>query len=225
MNSDAWIEEYLDHVCAPLVGLLPFPQRQELRAELRDHLQALVAAQEERGSSHDAAVVTALRQFGDPRRLACRWAREWSRESSPAPHRSAWSAIPAALACFGFASAIGLLLMLAEELRLVHGFTRALAWGFSLYLLPLLAGLTTGLAAPARHAMGAFFALAAIIPCLALVYLTNDIPTGLEPQVEACLELAWTQLFLWVPVGCGSAVLGGRLQNRLALRRRRWVLP
>src|SRR5438045_9125063 len=44
---DPRIEDYLDHVCAPLVGVVPYARRQELRAELREHLAAMAAAQQE----------------------------------------------------------------------------------------------------------------------------------------------------------------------------------
>src|SRR2546427_11434751 len=76
---DPRIEDYLDHVCAPLVGLVPYARRQELRAELRGHLEALAASYRELGSAPNLASEQALRQFGDPRELARRCADERSR--------------------------------------------------------------------------------------------------------------------------------------------------
>src|SRR5260370_38948195 len=76
---DPRIEDYLDHVSAPLVGLVPYARRQELRAELRGHLEALAASYRELGSAPDTASEQALRQFGDPRELARRCADEWRR--------------------------------------------------------------------------------------------------------------------------------------------------
>ena len=78
------VEDYLDHVCAPLVGVVPYARRSELRAELRGHLEALVATHEELGSERTAAVVMALRQFGPPRCLSRQWAREWTHGAAPA---------------------------------------------------------------------------------------------------------------------------------------------
>src|SRR5262245_18729182 len=103
---DARIEDYLDHVCAPLVGVVPYDQRHELRAELRSHLEALAASYRELGSPPAAAVGAAVRQFGDPRRLVAQWKREWLRMAAlnsarNAPSRSLWGALLAALLCFG----------------------------------------------------------------------------------------------------------------------------
>src|SRR5688572_4418190 len=64
------IEDYLDHVCAPLVGVVPYAKRQELRAELRSHLEALIATHQELGRGPEVAALEALRQFGDPQDLA-----------------------------------------------------------------------------------------------------------------------------------------------------------
>src|SRR5437773_12561009 len=87
---DPRIEDYLDHVCAPLLGLVPYARRQELRAELRGHLEALVATHEELGSERTAAVVLALRQFGPPHHLSRQWAREWTHGAAPAGPQPAW---------------------------------------------------------------------------------------------------------------------------------------
>jgi hypothetical protein len=69
----------------PLVGVAPYARRQELRAELRAHLLSMVAAYEELGSPPEEAIGQALRQFGDPRRLGRRWAREWKRTRADLP--------------------------------------------------------------------------------------------------------------------------------------------
>ena len=227
-SADARLHDYLDHVCAPLVGIVPYDRRHELRAELRDHLEGLVASHEERGIDREVAVANALRQFGDPRRLARQCAREWSAPKVPVHLQPAWKALPTALCSFAFATSIALVLNLTKQQGFAPGVAGAtwgaltpgikfLIWLSVLYLLPLIAGLGTGLLAPARHALGVFFALSAIIPCLVLVFLMDTSPSGLAPQVEACLELAWLQVSLWVPLGCGSAALGGSL--------RRWLVP
>jgi hypothetical protein len=222
--SDLRLEDYLDHVSAPLVGVVPFARRQELRAELRAHLMALIATHEELGSSPDVAVVAALRQFGDPGRLARQWVREWGCKTLPTPLRPLWTAVPAALGCFALATLVGLALLLSEKVFNPPGVAGWAAWMLSLWVLPILAGLGTGLRASARHAMGTFVALTAIIPCLAVVTLTNDASSGLTPPAEAATDLALILAVLWTPIGCGSAALGGWLRDRLPRRRARWVL-
>jgi len=72
------IERYLDRVCAHLQAS-PEERTRELRAELAQHLDALVAAHQELGRDGEAAVREALRQFGSPDALGRNWARQWRR--------------------------------------------------------------------------------------------------------------------------------------------------
>src|SRR5437870_479455 len=99
--ADPRIDDYLDHVYAPLVGVVPYARRQELKAELRAHLETLAASYEELGSTPDGAVVSALRQFGDPSDLSREWTREWHRAVSSAPTEPAWGSMKRALGWFG----------------------------------------------------------------------------------------------------------------------------
>src|SRR5437868_2390555 len=108
MTSDPRIEDYLDHVCAPLVGLVPYARRMELRTELREHLEAFVDTHEELGSSRDVAVLMALRQFGPPRELARLWAREWKQGAASTRVEPAWRAMAIGLGSFGLASVLTL---------------------------------------------------------------------------------------------------------------------
>jgi hypothetical protein len=92
-------------------------------------------------------------------------------------------------------------------------------------LLPLSAGLVTGLLAPARHALGSFYALAAlIVPAAALALTSFAHYPGDTDLSESSLILAMLQALYWIPLGCGAAALGGSLRARLALRPRQWVL-
>src|SRR5947209_10751847 len=159
------VEEYLDHVYAPLVGVVPYPRRQELRTELREHLEALVATHEELGSTREAAVRMALRQFGPPRDLARLWTREWAHAVAPPRHEPAWRAMGIGLGCFGAASLVGLGAFWVDRVS-AGSFSpvgRDFLWLLGLYLLPLAAGLATGFRARARHSLGAFLALALLI--------------------------------------------------------------
>ena len=99
-STDPRIEDYLDQVFAPLVGLVPHARRQELRTELRGHLEALAASYREIGSAPNLASEQALRQFGDPRELARRCAPEWRRGTPGRSAQPVWPAMLVALGCF-----------------------------------------------------------------------------------------------------------------------------
>jgi hypothetical protein len=227
MAPDPRLEDYLDHVCAPLVGVVPYARRAELRAELREHLEAFVATHEELGSPRDVGVLMALRQFGPPRELARMWAREWKQGAAPARFEPAWRAMRIGLVSFGFASVVALILeviICSVQARNLAGLEMPLmllAGG----ILPALAGLATGLLAPARHALGSFFALALVILSSAALGLSGVGDSAGNPSLAAWgLGLAAVQAFLWIPLGCGAAALGGWLRARLVLRPGQWVL-
>lgn len=63
-------EDYLDRVMAPLTPLLPFERRQEMRRELRQHLDAMLHAYLELGELPEVAVEKAFTQFGKPEEFA-----------------------------------------------------------------------------------------------------------------------------------------------------------
>jgi hypothetical protein len=70
--SEQAIEEYLDRLSAEL-GALPPEFQKETREELRQHLHSLVAMQRDPQQIADSA----LRQFGDPREIGRKLAKEW----------------------------------------------------------------------------------------------------------------------------------------------------
>ena len=226
-SPDPQIEDYLDHVCAPLVGLVPYARRQELRAELRGHLEALVATHEELGSARTAAVVLALRQFGPPRCLSRQWAREWTHGAAPAGPQPAWPAMFVALGSFGLASLLALVMLapLTVGIGSYRNDGSVPVVALISILLPLLAGLTTGLLSPVRHALGTFYALAVLmLPSTALAISSLPQPQDSTGLAATSVLLALVQPIFWVPIGCGAAALGGSLRARLALRPRHWVL-
>ena len=59
---------------------LPADERRELHAEVRQHLEALAAANEELGSTPEEAWQFARDQFGDPGKFGRRMAWEWRRK-------------------------------------------------------------------------------------------------------------------------------------------------
>src|SRR5712692_3300681 len=73
------VEDYLDHVCAPLVGIVPHTERAALRVEVAGHLAALIDEYEEVGLEPEAATHAALREHGEPWSLGQAFLEEWAR--------------------------------------------------------------------------------------------------------------------------------------------------
>lgn len=70
------VEAYLSEMTRQM-GAMPAEQRAEIHEELRQHLDALIAAHEEVGTPPAEAVGAALAQFGAPRKLGRKLRREW----------------------------------------------------------------------------------------------------------------------------------------------------
>lgn len=213
-QSDPRIEDYLDQVLAPLVGWVPYVARTELRAELQSHLEARVAAYRELGSSPDAAVKETLAQSGDPQVVARAWERAWER-LLPRRTAPAWHSMLAALGCFGIATRLLYELIRAALEASLPGATPP-EWLVSIpqwlgptlvaFLLPLLAGLATGVMARTRPAQAVLCALALLMPPTALA-LSN----GESGEVAG---FVWQLGLAWIPIGCGSATLASWLRTR-----------
>jgi len=69
-------EEWFQKLNRPLRHL-PASERTEAHLEVRQHLEALAAANEELGSSREEAWEFALAQFGDPARIGQKLYQEW----------------------------------------------------------------------------------------------------------------------------------------------------
>jgi hypothetical protein len=215
-QSDPRIEDYLDQIYAPLVGWVPYAARTELRAELQAHLESLVAAYQELGSSPDAAVHEALAQSGDPQAVVREWAREWERALPRRKAPPAWHATLVALGCFAVATRLLFeLITFAQE----HPMPTWPGLAVVAVLLPLLAGLTTGVLSRAWSVRAVLSAVVLLIPPTALA-LT---PPGMEFN-EGMMSMLQLGMF-WIPIGCASAALGSWLRGHREQAPKRWVLP
>jgi hypothetical protein len=206
--AEARIEDYLDHLCAPLVGRMPYPQRQALRAEARQHLDMRIAAYTELGSAPDEAVEQALKQFGDPGDLARQWVLTC--QGRGADSLSVEAPLGAAFGWFALAT---LGVIAGTFVKPTAGF-----WTVMGLCAPLWAGLLTGLLSRGRHAMGTFYALAILIPLtIGVGYVLPIVP---DPAGDGLSPLPIIQFVLWMPLGCAAAAAGGWLQGvRDRLRR------
>ncbi|MCW3051249.1 MAG: hypothetical protein JWN14_419 [Chthonomonadales bacterium] len=63
------LDDYLDHLCAPLIDRMTYEQRLAIREEVRSHVLVLAAGHEELGSSPEEALKAAMQQFGDARKI------------------------------------------------------------------------------------------------------------------------------------------------------------
>jgi len=73
------IEDYLDHLCAPLMHKRTYEQRLAIREEVRSHLLVLATGHEELGSSPTEAIRAALNQFGDPHKIGHSLSQQYRR--------------------------------------------------------------------------------------------------------------------------------------------------
>jgi hypothetical protein len=213
--GDPRIEDYLDRIYAPLVGWVPYAARTELRAELQAHLASRVAAYQELGSSPDAAVREALAQSGDPQAVVREWVREWERILPRRKAPPAWYSTLVALGCFGVA-----VKLLFELITAALAGAPVPAWLGDpvIILLPLMAGLTTGVLSRARSAQAVLSALLLLIPLTALALST-------EPDFNGVAGPAVQLGMFWIPIGCASAALGSWLRTRREATNRHGMLP
>jgi hypothetical protein len=199
-EPDPRIEDYLDHVLAPLVGLVDYPSRQELRAELADHIASLTASYRQLGSDSEAAVVAALRKFGAPRRVALRWRRSLLGRSS----HDMWRSTEIALALFGGASLLTVWWAPPGALISVDaGAAPGIEFPSFALLVPLVAGLLSGLMGCGRAALASFYAISLTIP------LTLGIARAIIPEYPYySVTLTLYQFLFWLPLGCTAAAFG-----------------
>ena len=96
-RADEQVEDYLDYLCAPLIGSMPYRERRRFRMEALAHIDGLIAEYREQGFALPEAVQKALREFGEPGQIgqvfswkgdhcfntsACRSSASWINSSS-----------------------------------------------------------------------------------------------------------------------------------------------
>ena len=203
--ADALVEDFLDHFCAPLVGVVPFRERLALRHEIGAHVDALIAEYTFQGKAPIEATASALREMGEPWASGQAWLAQWSvgRQASPASSRLARAALARPFAFFGLATMLNLLVLEAYALTPGGGALLPLVVLFAA-LFPVVAGVCTGWTLPGNPARGTLGAL--------LLLILDSLATGalLLPQTDG-LRFAAVQLVWWLPVGLASAHLSAAL--------------
>lgn len=210
-EAQAQIEDYLDYLCAPLLGIVPYAQRRRLRMEAADHLSALVEDFEAEGFAPQEAVAVALREYGEPWQVGQGFADAWL--GGAASRRLGRFADGATLRAFGW---FGVLTVL--NLLVIEWYTLGPSQAGLLPLIqclavvsPVAAGALTGTGLDSRTGVG-------ICRVVALLGLASA-ATGLllRPQQEG-LTFATFQFVFWLPVGCLSATVAASLRRQLRLQ-------
>lgn len=200
-ESGDWerIEDYLDHLCAPLLGVVPYAERQNLRFEAREHLLEIAAEFEAEGQQPETALTNAMQAHGEPWRIGEAFLREWdgteSRRHSKYPMQSETAH---AFAWFGVATVT--VLLLAENYAL-GGQESLLPWlCLVVTITPIVAGGLTGWNAPVVTGRGTFNALTLLLAVSLLASLS------LLPNLTGLYLFAF-QVGYWLPIGCIMARL------------------
>ena len=204
------LEDYLDHLCAPLLGAVPYPQRQRFRREAADHLLALAEDFAADGFCAEDALAHALQEYGEPWRLGQSFADSWHTGSAPryAVH-FADAATVRAFGCFGICS-VAVLLLIEQALFQPTPSALPLAAGLA-FVSPFLAGVATGLGLHARPGLGICRAVGTLAAASAVIGLL------LLPHPEA-LQFALFQLAVWLPLGALSAAVTAAVKRQHRLQ-------
>ena len=210
-EAQAQIEDYLDYLCAPLLGIVPYAQRRRLRLETEDHLRALVEDFGAEGFAPDQAVTVALQEYGEPWRIGQDFAEAWL--TGPHPCRLARFTDAATLRAFGWFGIFSILSLLGvEQCALVPN--QQEMWPLVQCLAvvaPLIAGVLTGLALHPKTAGGVCRAMVAL-------GLASGAAGLLALPHQEVLQFALFQMVFWLPVGCLSAAVTASLRRQFRLQ-------
>ncbi|MCW3061020.1 MAG: hypothetical protein JWQ02_2841 [Capsulimonas sp.] len=209
--SQAVIGDYLDYLCAPMLGIVPYNQRRRLRAEAEDHLLALVEDFAAEGFTPGEAVTVALKEYGDPWRIGQEWADAWLRGA--APSRLARITDAATLRAFGWFGVFTVVNLLALEIYVLEPSQRGILSLTQVLSVvsPIAAGISTGLGLGSRIGAGVVRAMTALSAASAAIGLL------LLPHLEV-LTFAAMQFLFWIPAGALSATVIAALRRQLRLQ-------
>jgi hypothetical protein len=228
-EADA-IEDYLDQVCAPLVGKVARAKREEIRERVRLRLEQFAAAHRELGSTDSEAVDLALAQCGEPELISRRWLPEQQiaqanalttgRKSQNLSDRLFGSA-KASTAVASLTFGLPFIAYLAQASAHIGSTVESDFMYNRVWLLavPLLAGTLTGLAANKRPARGVVNALmlittaAIITPAVAFCMEATKIGPDLLQSSASPMIAVVCGFVPWMLLGCTGAGLGQRIRS------------
>jgi hypothetical protein len=230
------LEDYLDRLTAPMIGLLPYEVRAEFRTETQGHIERVIERRVLEGFDLSEATRSAIGDYGAAETIGDDFVAEWFQNQAKSKF----------LRRFGYANyiafgrfmvaqllyvallqlrvfapseaAYSLPLTPAELRRLIPEPLPLPDLSFSsvmLYLYPLVApivaGFLTGLAIPNRVGRAVYHAM---MPILMFSFVVGAL---LLPQTEGLLYVMF-QFAYWLPVGIFSANLGSIIGFRLRIK-------
>lgn len=239
-QCDAYIGDYLDHVCARLVGFIPYAERQSIREEASFHLHRSAGASLLQGADPEEAARRAIEEYGDSRVISDDLLEAWMhrRVKTRLTRFAGWSVV-CALACFTLANAwiaileqvhIAYVGLQSTSAPVTFGLTPAEIRHFiprplplpessptfvllmaSLVLAPLVAGWVTGWLAPVHPVRATYHVQ---IGLTVYSFLSGFL------MLPACYGLltAVLQLLYWLPAGCLAAHFGAAVRRWHACR-------
>jgi len=230
------VEDYLDHLCAPLVGIVPYPERNRLRLEAGYNIEGRMRTYILDGMDPLRAAERAIRKYGRSDAICEQFLTEWVRYQ-PQGWLARRLGTPNlyALFFFGQATLWGLVMVLVqvyyptpepetfgltfdqvrhllpEPLPLPDRNPLFVAFWIYLFFAPFLAGLLTGMRVP----VGAAKATLRVMGLLVIVSFA--VGSQLWPAREGNW-LAMGQLFWWMGVGTCTAHLTSVIVRRRKFR-------
>lgn len=238
MSPAELIEDYLDHLCAPLVGIVPYPERFRLREETGFHLEKRAGGFVMDGMPERAAVLTAIEKYGTSQQIGQKFLEAWFANLPRGPLAARIGlANSYALVPFGQATVLCLVLLqmrvfllptpepfmfglnlpqirhvIPEPLPLPEANWPSVLLYITALIAPFIAGYITGTRAPVESAKAVYR-----VQTL-LTLLTFVVGAMMLPMREG-IALALFQLFFWLPVGCATAHVAGLFAWRQRCRR------
>ncbi len=235
-NPEALIEDYLDHMCAPLTGIVPYSRRSRLRKEARNDIEQCVEVRILDGESPMEATRSAIEEYGDSHVVSEQFLEEWLRYLPKGgvarniglpmsyatvffTQASLWGLIWIQLKFFGsdpepytFGLSPGAFREIyPEPLPLPQKSWLWFAFLVYVFVAPLIAGWLTGW----KALTGA--AKSVVTVMLLMTSLCFMAGTLMLPQTEG-LWYAVAQLVWWVPAGALTAHLAGVFARRRRFR-------
>ena len=228
-DPSARVEAYLDQIIAPLTGGLSAFHQDELRRELRTHLQERIAECREHGSSEEVATTEALQQFGGAEGFLEQWKKKWAPLSGPLTLRIIYEAGKSALrpSLQGIVGVYLLYIVVQEciwhfpkspAVALINRHSEAFGLSlaaFAFLLVPLTVGARYGRQTSERAGVGIMAALLAEIAIVSLIYgaaallLDNGQLPGIS-VTDMLFNFLLALLTVWVPVAGGAAAVSSR---------------
>lgn len=230
------VEDYLETLTAPMVGLVPYRVRVELRAETAAHLERQIDRLTAEGIDGEAASRQAIAGYGSARAVGDAFLEEWFENQAQSRllrrfgHGNyvafgrfaiAQAVVTALLQIRVFlpsGAAYSLPLSPAEVRRLIpepFPIPEASLSGLLLVLLPLLApwiaGISTGFAVPVRPGRAVYQAMT---PISIYSFVFGAL---MLPMTEGLL-FALFQVVYWIPAGAVAAHIGMCLAARRRIR-------